>query len=84
MLRKIFKTIDLPPLAPKFWHGWFVTTAYWWIGTSNNSWCIHPDTLSPNLQTIWDTIYMIPYTVADDSVVYNLVKIKSQNNKNKH
>ena len=74
--RKKFKNADLPPLALEFWCGWFVTTAYWWIGISDNPWHIDSGILCTNLQTIWDAIYQIPYTIADDSVVYNLVKLK--------
>ena len=74
--RKKFKTSDLPPLALELWRGQFVTTVYWWIGTSDNPWHIHPDVLSANLQTIWDTIYRIPYNVTKDSAAYNLVRVK--------
>ena len=73
MLRKRFKTVDLPPLALEFWHGWFVTTTYWWINTSDNPWHVALDVLSTNLQTIWDAVYQILYIVSEDDAAYNLV-----------
>ena len=76
MSRKIFKNADLPPLALEFWCGQFVTTAYWWVSMSDNPWCINSSILCTNLQTIWEAIYQIPYTISDDSAVYNLVKLK--------
>ena len=76
MSRKKFKNADLPPLALEFWCGWFITTTYWWIGMSDNPWCIGSGILCTNLQTIWDAIYQILYTIVDDSVAYNLVKLK--------
>ena len=66
----------MPPLALEVQCGWFFTTVYWWVSMSNNPWCVDSDLLCTNLQTIWDTIYHILYVVADDSVVYNLVRLR--------
>ena len=52
---------------------WFVTTAYWWIGTVDKPWHIDPKDLCTILETIWYAIYLLPYTVTEDTAVYNLV-----------